>query len=77
MEEDQHRESVVCAQHKREPTVFKGDTSGDATESIELGYMFNGTTNAILGGSATASYVVTVILNDASLGGGTESENYT
>ncbi len=60
-----------------EPTVFKGDTSGGATESIELGYMFNGTTNAILGGSATASDVVTVIIQDASLPSNPTSENYT
>ncbi len=58
-----------------EPTVFKGDTSGGATESIELGYMFNGTTNAILGGSATASDVVTVIIQDASLPSNPTSEN--
>lgn len=60
-----------------EPTVFKGDTSGGATESIELGYMFNGTTNAIIGGSATASDVVTVIISDASLPSNPTSENYT
>jgi YD repeat-containing protein len=58
-------------------TSYRQSVSSGATEQIVLNVPMNGTQTAVIGGSKTTGDVLTLIVFDGGLSGGSESINYT